>query len=357
MSAEDQKKAQVENARAKNLDKDLSHQNREELLVNKLLLLGAGESGKSTLFRQMVTLYGKGYKDERDKNVFVPIVYGNCIMAMKCIIDACPQWGKPIQATAECATIKELKEDVYPYPEIDEKIGNQLKTLWADPGIQACYLNRSKYWLIDSAKYYFSNLDRIMQPDYSPSQQDILRARIRTTGIVETTFEIEQNQFRMFDVGGQRNERRKWIHCFENVTAVLFVGVLSEYDLNLYEDETQNRMIETLQLFEETINSQWFKKTSVILFLNKRDLFEEKILEVPLTVCEAFADYDGEPHNIEQAQSFIEGEFFAMRSEDNKDKDIYSHITCATDTGNVEAVFNDVKDIIIKNSLQGAGLV
>jgi len=77
-------------------------------------------------------------------------------------------------------------------------------------------------------------------------------------------------------VGGQRNERKKWIHCFENVTAVLFVGVLSEYDQVLYEDATVNRMVETLVLFEDACNSHWFKKTAIILFLNKRDLFVEK---------------------------------------------------------------------------------
>jgi hypothetical protein len=72
---------------------------------------------------------------------------------------------------------------------------------------------------------------------YIPSEQDVLHARAPTTGIVENHFEIDGNAFKMFDVGGQRNERKKWIHCFENVTAVLFVAALSEYNQVLYEDE------------------------------------------------------------------------------------------------------------------------
>jgi hypothetical protein len=86
-----------------------------------------------------------------------------------------------------------------------------------------------------------------------PSAQDILRSRVRTTGIVETSFLVEGNTFKMYDVGGQRNERKKWIHCFENVTAVLFVAAISEYDQKLFEDESQNRMSEALSLFEEIV--------------------------------------------------------------------------------------------------------
>ena len=84
----------------------------------------------------------------------------------------------------------------------------------------------------------------------------------------------------MFDVGGQRNERKKWIHCFEGVTAVLFVAAISAYDQVLYEDENTNRMVEALNLFSEICNSNWFRDTAMILFLNKRDLFMEKIKKV-----------------------------------------------------------------------------
>merc|ERR1712048_1408681 len=97
------------------------------------------------------------------------------------------------------------------------------------------------------------------------------------TGIVQSDFVIKSMAFPMFDVGGQRNERRKWIHTFDHVNAVVFVAALSEYDQVLFEDETQNRMEEALQLFEQIVNSKWFRSTSMILFLNKKDLFEQKM--------------------------------------------------------------------------------
>jgi len=163
---------------------------------------------------------------------------------------------------------------------------------------------------------------------------------------------IDGNQFKMYDVGGQRNERKKWIHCFENVTAVLFVAAISEYDQVLYEDENTNRMVEALNLFEEICNSRWFRDTSMILFLNKRDLFAEKVKKVPLSVC--FTEYNG-PNTYEAGTVFIKDQFESKNR--NPEKQVYSHITCATDTDNVAAVFNAVKDIIIRKSLNEAGLV
>ena len=71
-----------------------------------------------------------------------------------------------------------------------------------------------------------------------PTDQDILRSRVKTTGITETTFRVGELTYRLFDVGGQRSERKKWIHCFENVTALVFLVSLSEYDQMLYEDES-----------------------------------------------------------------------------------------------------------------------
>jgi len=71
-----------------------------------------------------------------------------------------------------------------------------------------------------------------------PTDQDILRSRVKPTGITETTFQVGELTYELFDVGGQRNEQKKWIHCFENVTALVFLVSLSEDDQMLYEDES-----------------------------------------------------------------------------------------------------------------------
>jgi GTPase SAR1 family protein len=348
LTAEEREARELEKKRSKDLDRQGAQQNSEDQQINKLLLLGAGESGKSTLFKQMITIYGKGYPDE-ERKTFTGIIYNNIITSMKTLCQQTPTYG-PVSADAEgpMAIIQDLKGD----EEIDAALGGAMQTLWADPGVQVTYAERANFQLTDSAKYFFDRLDVVMQDNYLPSEQDVLRSRVRTTGIVENSFDIDGNQFKMYDVGGQRNERKKWIHCFENVTAVLFVAAISEYDQVLYEDENTNRMVEALNLFEEICNSRWFAETSMILFLNKRDLFAEKIQKVSIRSC--FEDYDG-TDTYEEASQFIQDQFEGRNR--NPDKQVYAHVTCATDTDNVSAVFNAVKDIIIRKSLGEAGLV
>ena len=96
---------------------------------------------------------------------------------------------------------------------------------------------------------------------------------------------------RLVDVGGQRSERRKWIHCFQDVTCLIFITSLSEYDQMLYEDNDVKRMDESLKLFEEICASKWFLEKNIILFLNKSDVFEHKLKTTDLSVC--FSDYKG----------------------------------------------------------------
>ena len=109
-------------------------------------------------------------------------------------------------------------------------------------------------------------------------------------------------------LGGQKSERKKWLNCFENVTAVVFVAAISEYNQLMYEDNSTNRLSESLQLFESICNSSYLTKTSMILFLNKCDLFAEKITTASLSVC--FEDYpqnmDG---NLEYAKNFVLDKF------------------------------------------------
>lgn len=252
--------------------------------------------------------------------------------------------------SAENEEIRDFLENLSPQATIDTKVADAIEQLWGDKGIQATYDHRNLFQFPDSGKYFFDRLKEIAKEDYLPTEQDVLRSRVRTTGIVEQTFEIEGNTFQMYDVGGQLNERKKWIHCFENVTCVIFVAAISEYDQVLYEDETTNRMIEALNLFEEICNSRWFTETNTILFLNKRDLLLEKISKVPLSVC--FEDYDGEGY--EEACEFLEYEFLSRNH--SPDKEVYAHVTCATDTENVSHVFESVKDTVIKGCLKAGGL-
>jgi len=202
----------------------------------------------------------------------------------------------------------------------------------------------------DGAAYCFKHVARFCVPDYCPTQEDILRVRARTTGIIETKFSIKDTNFKMVDVGGQRSERKKWIHCFEDVTAIIYCVSLHEYDMNLFEDEGINRMKESMELFEEIANSKWFVRTSIILFLNKVDLFNEKIARVDLKVL--FPEYkDG--CDAEKAMEYIKQQYFQLNK--NPNKKIFVHVTNAVDTEKVKVVFDAAKEIIISQNLERLG--
>jgi GTPase SAR1 family protein len=238
---------------------------------------------------------------------------------------------------------------------LNESLGKLIEELWADASMKEVFKRRSEFQLNDSAEYYFDDVTRLSAPGYQPTEQDVLRSRVRTTGIVQSEFAIKGLDFAMFDVGGQRNERRKWIHCFDNVDAVVFVAALSEFDQVLFEDENMNRLDEAIDLFGQIVNAKWFKDSAIILFLNKKDLFEKKLEEkVFADYCKKKSDpYDG-PNEMKPAAEYTKKLFLAKKKD--ADKSIYSHITTAIDTSNVKFVFNAVIAIILENNLKASGL-
>lgn len=157
-------------------------------------------------------------------------------------------------------------------------------------------------------------------------------------------------------MGGQKSERKKWIHCFDNVTAVIFVASLSCYDERMFEDQEKNSMSDQLALFDKICNEHVFEKTSMILFLNKKDLFAEKLAGGrEITLCPDFETYDGPAESYEDTSSYIKEVFTSKNM--SVEKNVFVHLTCATDQNNVSKVFNDVQHIIIESSLMSAGLM
>jgi len=175
----------------------------------------------------------------------------------------------------------------------------------------------------------------------------MLHSRLRTTGITESLFEMKNMTFRMMDVGGQRSERKKWIHCFEGVQCLLFMVALSGYDQCLVEDQNANQMHESMMLFESLVNGEWFKNKPIILFLNKDDLFREKL--AISTVTKHFPDYTGAEGNYEDASRFFADRFRGINR--TADREIYIHYTNATDTTLLKSTMQSVQDMMIQKNL------
>lgn len=342
----------TESMQSKALDKQMKEAAAKEANKVKLLLLGAGESGKSTVFKQMKVLYGKGLTDE-EATLITPVVHSNMITLLKDVMKQVTSFGRQQDLSDDAKVAFEEMSKMDDEGMFGTEHLPHLKNLWNDSVFQEVWARRAEYQVVESTAAFFTdaNLTRIIDPNYKASQADMLLTRIRTSGIVEEEYLIDGVSFCMYDVGGQRNERKKWIHCFEDVTAVIFVVGLSEYDQMLYEQADQNRMIEALQLFQEIVNNQFFKSSSMILFLNKKDLFETKVMKV--AIKDSFPDYTGPEKDFDAGVDYFTKEFLSKSADQSKE--IFVHVTCATDTGNVKVVFEACKDTILKANLLDSG--
>lgn len=330
------------------INRELQRDHKEAKKEIKLLLLGTGESGKSTFIKQMRIIHGQGYS-KSDRLKFKVLVYHNIMTSVHAMLEA---MGKLKIAYADPDAQRHVQLLEAMRPETVQELGSEvceaIRKVWADSGVQECYQRRNEFQLSDSTKYYLDDLSRLCANDYVPTTQDVLRVRVPTTGITEYPFTINKVVFKMVDVGGQRSERRKWIHCFDHVTGVMFLVAISEYDQWLVETETKvNRMVESLRLFETIIGYPWFLNSSIILFLNKKDLLEEKVMHSHL--ADYFLDYDGPKCDHIQAREFIAKLF--MNINEDRSADIYPHFTCATDTENIKFVFDVVKNHILQQHI------
>lgn len=339
------------------IEKKLTEDKKIQERTVKLLLLGSGESGKSTFIKQLKIISGDDYSDA-DRKSYIPVIRSNVLEAIRSILSAMTT----LYIEFENQGRSEDRAAVLTYspnPSFEGMPVEAIAKLWSDGGVRQCFDRSREYQLIDSAQYYLAKVTQIGSSSYLPGNQDILRSRKKTSGIVEYVYDLKKVQMKVIDVGGQRKERRKWIACFENVTSIIFLASLSEYDLTIEENNSTNRMAESLELFETILQYPWFTKQSIILFLNKTDLFE---IKMPLSnLSDYFPTYMGSNTDIEEGKKFIRSMYDAKKPSHPGEPDdgthLFCHYTCATDTQNITTVFRDVKEIILRAYLNEFNLV
>jgi len=234
---------------------------------------------------------------------------------------------------------------------LSENVALSIMDIWENQKIKVFiekYFNELQ--IPSSYGHFFDNVDRIASDDYLPTTEDILNAKLRTTGITETKFTEGNASYTIVDVGGQRSERRKWMQCFDNVSAIIYFTALDEYNRILLEDNSTNRLEESLSLFGEVTSSEYLVSRDIILFLNKSDIFKQKIESEPLSAV--FSDIDpDEEADFDSGVLYIEGLYNDAYRGEGK---IHTFTTCVLDTDTVDELFKRIMELISsqKNNFQ-----
>ncbi|KAI8834837.1 guanine nucleotide binding protein, alpha subunit [Chytriomyces cf. hyalinus JEL632] len=338
-------------AASKDIDKQLKLEQKATEQTIKLLLLGAGETGKSTVLKQIKLIHGTGYVDE-DRVAYRVTILTNVITCAKTLLNAMEILKIPYSFDPSTVDVSQFQSpgEASGGDPIPKNIVDAIDIVWKDPGVQYCYRRANEYQLIDCCAVFLNDLARICDPSFLPLDQDILNSRVMTTTIIETRFKIEGIIFRVFDVGGQRSERKKWAPYFDDINAIIYLVAINSYDQICFEDDSTNRMVESMNLFASICNHPMFKKTAMIIFMNKIDLFRAK-LETTL-ISDYFPTYEG-PNDYDNGSEYFATRFLSLNKYEKK---IYVHFTWATDTKQIKTVLAIVNQIILRSNLVEAGL-
>jgi len=342
------KEDDLEKGQANAVELQLLEERIQALYTFKILILGAGESGKSTVVKQLRLVHSAKIPQAQlieDGNN----LHQNIIDCFGAICQAANRFKIPLENDEDEKTVSAMSR--YTGPRIPPELAAALMHLYQNVKFQEVYARRAEFWVLDAFGYYMKNFDRMMAPDFLPTEEDSLMARVRTTGIVVSELEskvVKVNpddpssiKFQIVDVGGQRNERKKWIHCFDDVKAVLFVASLAGYNQVMYEDNAMNRMTEDLTLFEEMTRKDSFANTPFFLFLNKKDLFEVMIRDKPIDAI--FPEFKG-GEDVHASIAYIEAEF---RKRLPPKKDLLVQAVTSVWKRDIKSAFEEVKKYLI----------
>lgn len=152
-------------------------------------------------FSDSFICHGDTFTDA-DLKVFQPAVYSNTIQCMKTLIENSSQisgcqYSDSIEPQVNMIMDPNLRvTDTFP-----RTLADAIKIVWKDAGIKKCWQHRSEFQIFDSASYFFDHVQDLTAHNFVPSVEQMLRCRVRTSGIVEAKFDIDGSEFHVFDVG------------------------------------------------------------------------------------------------------------------------------------------------------------
>jgi len=225
--------------------------------------------------------------------------------------------------------------------EFTVEIADTLKTLWNDPNIQEAFSHKDETAVPDHMEYFYEKIDELSDPDYSPTDEDVLRARIRSIGVEKITFNLEGALTSIFDVGGQKNERSKWERVMSEVAGVIFCVSFAEFDKPMFEDPSTLRIFDALEIFKDITHRKQFLNAPFFFLANKIDVFEKKVRETE-SFGRVFPDYTGDVHNPDECANFLIDKFISAADPQLDERPIQTFKISALNSDHVVNTTNQI---------------
>ncbi|TFK39288.1 guanine nucleotide binding protein, alpha subunit [Crucibulum laeve] len=233
--------------------------------------------------------------------------------------------------------------------------------LWNDPLIQQL-LEKQNLRMEEVAGFFLDSLERVTSTHYIPTDDDILRARLKTLGVTEHRFKISSGagisrDWRIFDVGGHRSQRAFWAPYFDDMDAIIFLAPISCFDQVLAEDPKVNRLEDSVKLWTTIVSNPLLKDTNVILFLNKIDILQAKLAS-GIKLSDHVVSYGDRPNDFENTSTYLRRKFAGiMKQSSPSSRVFYCHLTAVTDTKSTKGIISNVKDMIMRQNLAVTNLI
>ncbi|KAI5122002.1 hypothetical protein M0805_001834 [Coniferiporia weirii] len=239
--------------------------------------------------------------------------------------------------------------------------GPDLLKLWADGRVRAL-LRRRKLRLEEMPGFFLDSLDRITSLTYLPTDDDILKARLKTLGVTEYRFSMKAgnvvgHDWRVYDVGGQRSLVPAWVPFFDDMNAIIFLAPISCFDQVLMEDNSVNRLEDSVLLWKSVVSNPLLAKTNLVLFLNKCDVLRAK-LAAGIRLGKYVISYADRPNDFEHASDYLRRKFYNIHHDHSPEpRQFYSHFTSVTDTKTTAIILENVADMVLRANLKNTQLI
>ncbi|KAF8430873.1 guanine nucleotide binding protein, alpha subunit [Boletus edulis BED1] len=265
--------------------------------------------------------------------------------------------GRPISLGDTGMTTRDEAQEVL------HSCSDDIMSLWDNKFVREV-LRRRKIRLEELPGFFLNDVDRVTALNYIPSDDDVLRARLKTVGVSEYRCEMEAaagreqgTEWRIVDVGGSRSQRATWVPFFDDVDAIIFLAPISGFDQVLAEDRSVNRLEDSVLLWKAVCSNKLLANVDLVLFLNKCDILDAK-LDSGIRLAKYVRSYGDRQNDLDTASKYFRSKFSAIHREYSPlPRKFYGFCTSVTDTTTTAGILASVRDMVVRRHLKQSKLL